>query len=64
MTKLSDSIRAEIDGSEECRGRDAMYTEWIRRAEALELVAESHIKLHAELTQNRCSTLDRGGEHG
>ena len=32
---LSARIRDEIDGGEECRGRDAMLTEWATEAQAL-----------------------------
>lgn len=35
--KLSEEIRDAIDGGEECRGRDSQLTEWIKKADALEL---------------------------
>lgn len=34
--KLSEMIRDEIDGAEECRGRDSQLTEWAAAAERME----------------------------
>ena len=42
---LSDEILDDIDGGEECRGRDSRLTEWARRAKALESECASYDKL-------------------
>lgn len=39
--KLSELIADQIDGGEECRGRDAQLTEWVRLAQDLETKLET-----------------------